>query len=186
MAITINGSVRQRAKSNQRGMTLIELMIAMVVLLIGITASLSLVSISVSGNGRNRQQSNSTVISQMVAEKIASVKASTSPILTITDCTGGSVTTGTAYNINTAAGGGALNGSGDVDFTQAQVAGYSMNYTACGTGGRQMTYDVRWTVRQTTGSVKFITVTTRLRNAGTDLKMWSPVVTIRTMVGLGT
>lgn len=161
-------------------MTLIELMIAMVVLLVGMVGSLALVSLSVGGNGRNRQQSNSTVISQMLAEKIASVKASVSPTLTITDCTGA------AYLVNTGAGGGTLDANGNVDFTQAQVANYSMYYTACGTSGRQMTYDVRWTVQQTTPYVKFIIVTTRLKNAGNDLKMYSPVVTIRTMVGQGT
>lgn len=161
-------------------MTLIELMIAMIVLMVGMVGSLALVSISVGGNGRNRQQSNSTVISQMLAEKISSVKASTNLTLTVTDCTNAS------FNINTAPGGGALNAVGDVDFTQAQVGGYSMNYIACGTSGRQMTYDVRWNVVQTTPNVKFITVTTRLLNAGNDLKMYSPAVTIRTMVGLGT
>ena len=178
--MALNLRIMNPALRKQRGMTLIELMIAMVVLLVGMVGSLALVSISVGGNGRNRQQSNSTVISQMLAEKISSVKASSSPTLTVTDCTGA------AYSVNTAAGGGALNTNGDVDFTQAQVANYSMNYTACGTSGRQMTYDVRWTVQQTTPYVKFITVTTRLLNAGNDLKIYSPVVTIRTMVGQGT
>ena len=178
--MALNLRIKNPALRKQRGMTLIELMIAMVVLLVGMVGSLALVSISVGGNGRNRQQSNSTVISQMLAEKISSVKASASPVLTITDCTGA------AFNVNTAAGGGALNANGDVDFTQAQVASYSMFYTACGTSGRQMTYDVRWTVQQTTPYVKFITVTTRLKNAGNDLKIYSPVVTIRTMVGQGT
>lgn len=178
--MAINRNFRKNAARNQRGMTLIELMIAMVVLLVGVVGSLALVSMSVSGNGRNRQQSNSTVISQMLTEKISSVKASTSPTLTITDCTGAS------FNINTAAGGGALNSSGDVDFTQAQVANYSMNYTACGTSGRQMVYDVRWTIQQTTPYVKFVVVTTKMQGAGADLKMFSPVVTIRSLVGQGT
>ncbi len=62
---------KKKACRNQRGMSLIELMIAMVVLLVGIIGSMSLIAYAISGNGRSRQQSNSTVISQMVTEKIA-------------------------------------------------------------------------------------------------------------------
>jgi len=161
-------------------MTLIELMIAMVVLLVGAVASMSLVALSIGGNSRNRQQSNSTAISQMVTEKISSVKASTSPILTITDCLANSTT------VYTAAGGSPLTSSGDVDFTSAAVANYQMLYTDCGTGGRQVTYDVRWNVQQLTPYVKFLTVSAKMQNAGGDLKYFALPVTIRTLVGQGT
>ena len=40
---------------NERGMTLIELMIALVVLLVGVVGSMALVALSIGGNGRNRQ-----------------------------------------------------------------------------------------------------------------------------------
>jgi prepilin-type N-terminal cleavage/methylation domain-containing protein len=171
---------RNRATKKQRGMTLIELMVAMVVLLVGLVGSMSLVAISMGGNGRSRQQSNSTVISQMVAEKISSTKASLSPNITITDCAGNSTT------VYTAAGGSALTSSGDVDYTQPAVTGYQMLYTDCSTRGRQITYDVRWNIVQTTEYVKFVVVSTKMQNAGGDLKFFSLPVTVRTLIGQGT
>ena len=96
----------QRASRNQRGMTLIELMIAMVVLLVGIVGSMALIAYAIGGNGRSRQQSNATVIAQMLSEKISSQKASLSTDLSVTDCTGTSTT------VYTAAGGGALTSCG--------------------------------------------------------------------------
>ena len=178
MELTL-GKKKARAR-NERGMTLIELMIALVVLLVGVVGSMSLVALSIGSDGRNRQQSNSTALSQMLTEKISSVKASTSPVLTVTDCVGNS------YTVDTAAGGSALTAAGDVDFTQATVADYSMLYTDCGTNGRQMTYDLRWNIQQTSSYVKFVTVSSRMKNAGGDLKFFSLPVTVRTLVGQGT
>ncbi len=43
---------------HERGMSLIELMIAMVVLLVGIVGSMALIAYAIGGNGRSRQQSN--------------------------------------------------------------------------------------------------------------------------------
>ena len=114
-------------------MSLIELMIAMFVLLVGIVGNITLVALATGGNGRSRQQSNSTAIAQMVTEKISSVKASTSPNLTITDCAGNSFTIST-----TAPGGSALTSSGDVDYTQAAVANYQMLYTDCASKACQL------------------------------------------------
>jgi prepilin-type N-terminal cleavage/methylation domain-containing protein len=171
---------KRSASRTERGMTLIELMIAMVVLLVGVVGSLALVALSVGSDSRNRQQSNSTSLSQMLAEKISSVKASTSPTLNVTDCAGN------AFTIFTAAGGSALTASGDVDFTQAPIASYSMLYTDCGTNGRQVTYDIRWNIQQTTSYVKFLTVSSKMLNAGNDLKFFSLPVTVRTLIGQGT
>ena len=108
-------SVKKTIARNERGMSLIELMIALVVLVVGVVGSMSLIGLSIGGNGRSRQQSNSTAIVQLVAEKISSVKASTSPNLTVTDCAGNS------FTVATAAGGSALTSAGVVDFTQSAV-----------------------------------------------------------------
>lgn len=164
----------------QRGMTLIELMIAMIVLLVGVVGSMALVAYAIGGNGRSRQQSNSTALAQLLTEKIASVKASTSPNLTVTDCTG------TSFTISTTAGGAALTTSGAVDYTQAAVTNYQMLFTDCGTSGRQVTYDVRWNIQQTTGYVKMLTVSAMMKGAGNDPKYYSLPVTVRTLIGQGT
>jgi prepilin-type N-terminal cleavage/methylation domain-containing protein len=165
---------------NQRGMTLIELMIALVILLVGVVGSMSLVAMSIGSDGRNRQQSNATALSQMLEEKISSVKASTSPVLTVTDCAGNS------YTVYTAAGGSPLTSSGDVDFTQAPVANYQMSYTDCATSGRQITYDVRWNIQQTTTYVKLVTVSSKKTNAGGNALFYALPVTVRALVGQGT
>ena len=146
---------------NQQGMSLIELMIAMFVLLVGIVGNISLLALSIGGNGRSRQQSNSTAIAQMVSEKISSVKASTSPNLTVTDCTGTSFTIST-----TAPGGGALTSSGDLDYTQAAVTNYQMLYTGLRYQGMQVTYDVRWNIAQPSGYVKLLTVSAKKTRFG--------------------
>ena len=173
-------SAKKAIARDERGMTLIELMIALVVLMVGVVGSMYLIGLSMGGNGRSRQQSNSTAIAQMMVEKISSVKASTSPSLTITDCAGNSST------IATAAGGSALTSSGVVDFTQSAVNNYQMLFTDCATGGMQFTYDVRWNITQPTPYVKFLTVSAQKQNAGKDPKFFSLPVTIRTLVGQGT
>ena len=172
---------KSKAAKKQRGMTLVELMIAMVVLLVGLVGSMSLVAISMGGNGRNKQQSNSTVISQMMLEKLSSQKASLSQNLTITDCVGNSTS-----SVYTAAGGSPLNSSGDVDYTQTAVTGYQMLYVDCGTSGRSITYDVRWNITQPTPYTKLVIVSTKMQNAGNDLKFFSLPVTVKSLIGQGT
>ena len=169
-----------RSLRRQRGMTLIELMIAMVVLLVGVVGSMALIAYAIGGNGRSKQQSNATVVAQMLSEKISSQKATLSNNLTVTDCTATSTT------VYTAVGGGSLTSSGDVDFTQGAVTGYQMYYTDCGTNNRQMTYDVRWTITQPTAYTKLVVVSAKMKGAGTDSKVFALPVTIRTLVGQGT
>lgn len=171
---------KKLAVRRQQGMTLIELMIAMVVLLIGVVGSMSLVALSIGDNGRNRQQSNSTALVQMVTEKLSSINASSTTTLQITDCTG------TTFTLNTAAGGAALLASGDVDFTQTAPTNYSMQYTECGTSGRQVIYDVRWNVQVVSPYVKSLTISAKKQKAGTDLRYFSLPVTFHTLMGQGT
>lgn len=176
-------------RRDEAGMSLAELMVAMVVLTIGVLGGMALVVTAIGDNGRNRQASNATVVAQMVTEKIISVPANTSPTLTINDCTG------TASSINTAgSAGGAgatLLSTGTVDFSQTlggagAPVGYYMAFTDCGTSQRQATYDIRWRIQTISPYVKLITVSTRLRNAGNDQKVFALPVTIRSMTGQGT
>ncbi len=173
-------SAKKPIARDERGLTLIELMIALVVLMVGVVGSMYLIGLSIGGNGRSRQQSNSTAIAQMMVEKISSVKASTSPNLTVTDCAGNS------FTVSTAVGGSALTSSGVVDFTQSAVNNYQILFTDCATGGMQFTYDVRWNITQPTPYVKFLTVSAQKKNAGKDPRYFSLPVTIRTLIGQGT
>jgi hypothetical protein len=177
----------------QRGMGVIELMIAIAVLMVGVLGSMVPILLAIGANGRNRYQSNSTVVAQMVMEKIMSVPASASPVLTITDCSG------VAQNINTAgaAGGGAgaaLNG-GVFDFTQVpgsaqDPVGYYLLYSTaganCATAGRGATYDVRWNIKTLSPYSKLIIVGANLQTTNTDAKVVAFPVYIRSVAGQGT
>ena len=61
--------IRRKAQSNQRGMSMIEMMIASVVLIVGVLSSAILIPLSIATNNRNKQQSNSTVVAQMVMKR---------------------------------------------------------------------------------------------------------------------
>jgi Tfp pilus assembly protein PilV len=172
--------------ASQRGTSLIELMIASLVLTVGVLGCAVLIPIAIGTNSKNRQQSNSTVIAQMTMEKITSAFASGSATLTITDCAG----TANTINITGSTGGtgATLLSSGSIDFSQTQgssgaPAGYYMSYTSCGTSGRQSTYDVRWNIQTPSNYVKLVTVSAKLQGSGTNQILFSLPVTIRSMVG---
>jgi Tfp pilus assembly protein PilV len=176
--------ISRKARSSQRGMSMIEMMIASVVLIVGVLGCAILIPLSIGSNFRNKQQSNSTAITQMVMEQILSIPANNSTVLTMNDCNG------TAMSINTTGsttGTGASVVNGEIDFGAAAPAGYSMLYTACGTGGRRATYDVRWNIQTPTNFVKLVIISAKLRatNAASDRRVFSLPVTIRSMSGQG-
>lgn len=176
---------RRRA---QRGMTLIEMMIAIVVLATGLAGVGYMIGSAVAGNSRNRYDSSGTMVAQMVLEQIAAQPvngAATSFVLV--DCGNTSWTVKTS---GASAGSGAtLDSSGNVDWTQSYgsiTAGYGMQYVACGAAGQQVTYDVRWNVTSLTGWTSLITVSARQKSAGTynNTKLaFAPPVTLRTIAG---
>ena len=167
MALT-NKTVRSR---QHRGMSLLEVMVAMVVLMVGVGGCIAAIPFAIRTNFSNRQQSNSTVLAQMVIEKIMSVPTGTTSTA-ITDCGG------TSNTINTTAGGESVLSSGAIDYTATKPTGYYMNYTTCGSNGQQMVYDVRWNITAL-GDVKLITVSSKLNRGGTL------PATIRSMIGTG-
>jgi Tfp pilus assembly protein PilV len=172
--------------ASQRGMSLIELMIASFVLMVGVLGSAVLIPLAIGTNSRNRQQSNSTVIAQMVMERITSASVAGSSAITITDCGGTPVTLNVTGS--TSGTGATVLSTGSIDFSVAQgstgaPAGYYMSYTSCGTNNRQSIYDVRWNIQTPSSYVKLVTVSARLKGAGTNQILFSLPVTIRSMVG---
>jgi hypothetical protein len=78
--------------------------------------------------------------------------------------------------------------TGSIDFSQAQgstgaPAGYYMSYVACGTDGRNSTYDVRWNIQTPSNYVKLVTVSAQMKGSGSNQVLFSLPVTIRSMVG---
>ena len=182
MAMIFLKKTNSMSRRQQRGMTIIELMIAMVVLAIGVVGSMTLVVRAIGGDAASKQLSNSTVLAQAVTERIMAIPAATNTIVAITDCTT------TAHNVSTSPGGPAVTSSGDLDFTAAAVANYQMSYTDCDTNGRQAVYDVRWNVQAIANSnyAKVLTVSAQLKSAGNNRMIFAPVTTIRTIIGMGT
>jgi Tfp pilus assembly protein PilV len=165
-------------------MSMIELMVAISVLMIGVLGSMVVVTMAIGSNFRNRQRSNSTAVSQMVLERMMAVGANQNPVLNITDCAAPAVT----WNVTTAGGGGSLDANGNVDFTQARNGagdppGYYMLFTDCGQNGKQIVYDVRWNIQTPTVDTKLITVSTRMAQVGASQEMYSPAATVRSMLG---
>ena len=164
----------------QGGMTLLELLIAMVVLAVGVIGSMALVLRAIGGDAASKQTSNATVLAQMVTERIMAVPASNPVLATITDCVN------TVSNVSTSPGGPAVTASGSIDLTQAKIVNYSLLYTDCDTLGRQAVYDVRWNITQISPYANMLTVSAQLQSAGTNRTLFAPVTTIRTIVGQGT
>jgi Tfp pilus assembly protein PilV len=145
------------------GFSLLELMIACIVMMIGLTGGLAVVLAAVAGNNRDKMDSTSTILSQMTLEMISSLSADSTASVTITDCN--PTTSSASHTINTAGaaspGAGApLTTAGGIDFTQATVSGYSMLFYSCqaSTGDRQSIYDVRWNIKTLSTNAKFVTV----------------------------
>jgi prepilin-type N-terminal cleavage/methylation domain-containing protein len=183
--------------ASQRGMSLVELMIAITVLAVGLGALMGIFSTSIMLNQRAKGDTNGTMVAQAVLERIAGQPATSNAILTLTDCTAGG---GVVWNIATAAAAAPGNGAaldantGGIDFTQAYAAvpnNYKMLYVACGAGGRQTTYDVRWNVQTITGSAntRMITVSARPQAMATaggrnQALLYAQPITLRTIGGL--
>lgn len=168
-------------RSPQRGMTLIELMIAIVVLAVGLGGITSLLVLAIGTNNRNSKDTTATMLAQLVIEEIGSQDPN-SGILTIpiTDCagnafniavTGGAAPGGTGATLVTNA---ASPSYGAIDQSQAAAAipaGYQMNYVDCSAaGGSQATYDVRWNVMTVTATqTRLVTASARQRGSSSTL-----------------
>jgi len=146
--------VRRTRSRSQAGLSLIELMIAGAILVIGAIGVMALISIAIASNNRNKIDSTKSMLAQAVIEQVNATLIGGNG--NISDCVGN------AFLIDTAAGGAKLVGSGvhpndtlgaDIDFSEASPpANYQMNYVVtspCSAGGQYVaTYDVRWHVDQ--------------------------------------
>jgi hypothetical protein len=150
---------------------LIELLIAIVVLAIGLGGLLVLLVSSMYTNNRSGKDTTSTMVAEHVLEQISAQPADSVATLTITDCAGTGWTINTAGatlgsgNSGASGGNGAnLLNTGIIDWTQDYgniPANYAMKYVACGAGGAQTIYDVRWNVIAMTQYSRMIVVSAR-------------------------
>lgn len=148
----------------ERGSMLLELLIAIVVLAVGMGGLIPLLVSSMYSNNRSSTDTTSTMLAEHVLEQITSLSADSNNTLPLTDCTGNNwtiATQGAAKGSGTGSNGGNganLTSAGIIDWTQGYSSvptNYKMHYVACGAGGRQTIYDVRWNVI----SMKYLTGT---------------------------
>src|SRR5690348_7978680 len=106
---------RRRQLRSESGITMIELMIAGMVMVVGFLGMMILITTAIATNNRNKMDTNATLAAQMVFEEIRSdIATGASP--TLTDCGGNTWTIGVGSNTVGATMGATLSGS-DIDFT---------------------------------------------------------------------
>ena len=134
-------------------MSLIELMVAMVVLAIGLAGITILLTTAIATNNRNSRDTTATLLAQMVVEQISAqhvYATNSNATMTVTDCAGTIFTIASAPGAAGTGAGANLTPNGTIDFTQAYggiPANYAMQYVDCSAaGGIPTTYEVRWNV----------------------------------------
>ena len=145
-------NTNNRKRRGQQGFTLIELMIAVVVLVVGAVSVAQLVPAAIFLNSRNRADSSSLVFAQREMDQFVNyaltTTATTAPY-TFVDQQGKTCNLGGVTVFNTAVGSPVTTVGGHVaiNFGGAQVGGYSYNYTD--PTDPTTNYDVRWAVINT-------------------------------------
>jgi prepilin-type N-terminal cleavage/methylation domain-containing protein len=141
-------NAHNRKQRSQQGFTLIELMIAVLVLVVGVVSVAELVPAAIFLNSRNHSDSSSLVYAQQEMDQF--VNQAFIPPYIFTDQQG---------NPNCNVGGGAVfdavvgspvttvGGHVSINFTGGHVAGYSYYYPD--PTNAAITYDVRWAVINT-------------------------------------
>lgn len=140
----------RKPQPRQSGFTIIEMLIATVIMLVGLVGVAQLIPLSIRLNSGNRDDSTALVLAQreLVAMLDQPITATT-----FTDPQGVLCPTGSACNLGdptqpkVVVGSPVvmLNNRPIIDFTSAQVAGYSFNYTDPD-DPFGLSYDVRWAV----------------------------------------
>lgn len=170
----------------QKGTSLIELMIAMLVLGVGLLGSAALTAVSIKSNSRSHNDSMSTAVAKLVIGQISAVPIGGGAV-NVTDCAGN--TTAVTTNGTPAGAGANLTASGRIDYSQSfagVTAGYAMQYTACNSvNGTKAVYDVRWNITSigTPAKEELVVVGARFIGTSTDAQLSAPAVNLRTVVG---
>jgi type II secretory pathway pseudopilin PulG len=182
-------------KQSERGTSLIELMIAMLVLATGLGALTTLFVASIATDNRNTKDTSATLLAQKVIEELSAQNTNSTIAVTLTDCAGNTWTIPSTQGAAAPTGQGAplaTNASspyyGGIDFSQSfgiVPAGFGMQYVDCNLNGGQTTYDVRWNVMTVTAnSTRLITASARqLGSTGGGGLYFAVPITLRTIGG---
>jgi prepilin-type N-terminal cleavage/methylation domain-containing protein len=153
-------AITESPGSKQRGFTLIEMMIAMVLMTVGLLAVAKLVPFSIRLNTANRDDSTALVLAQNEMNQFIDVPLAT---IAIVDAAGNNCTLGNGA-LNAFVGNPVVpfNGRQVINFAGAQVAGYSFTWFDPNDPAR-VSYDVRWaSYTRANGARRFIVGVRRL------------------------
>jgi len=196
MGLEHMSTARVRRKA-QRGTTLVELLIAMLILAIGLGALTNLLVVAMASDNKNSKDTSATLLAQMVIEQISAQHPNSTATISVTDCTGTSWTIATAGGASPNGAGATLVttstaiGYGGISQTQAYsavTANYKMKWVDCGGVGNTgfpTTYDVRWNVMTIdTNYTRLVTVSARpLNSNGLGGLNFSIPVNLRAVAG---
>lgn len=176
----------QSGRSTQQGFSLIELLIAMVVLAVGLLGGIAVICAATAGNGRSKMHATAATLAESTLEKIMALPqgvSGTDAQTRMTDCLGNSFILDTSPDSTASPLINALGGV-QVDFSQPPSPGYSMLYVVC-SEGRQLSYDVRWRIDPgSTPSTQLVTVSAKvLPGTATPAVAYVTPVTLRGLRG---
>lgn len=193
---------QNRRKERRAGFTLLELMIAMVVLAIGLGGLSTLFISAAASNTKNSRSTTATMLAQYVVDAITAQPANgTVKTITVTDCAGNIWEMNTAGAATPSGAGATLVTSssgayyGTIDPTQdystlppasSASAGYGMKYVECAVSGDQpVIYDVRWNVITIDSNTRLVTVSARQLSQSNQLgtAVYAFPVTVRGIGG---
>src|SRR5665213_2352203 len=106
-----------RQRKSQSGMTLVELMVAMVILAIGLGALTNLLVVAMASDNKNSKDTSATLLAQMVIEQISAQHPNSNASILVTDCAGNIWTIATT-------GGASPNGTGAALVTSSTNSAY--------------------------------------------------------------
>ncbi len=134
----------KKQSSKQGGFSVIEVLVAMVLLIVGLVAVAQLVPLSIRLNTANRDDSTALVFAQ---RELNAMFEQPLTATSFTDPQGFACSLGDPAQPKVPVGSPLtfFNGKPVIDFSQAQVAGYSLNYRDPNDPFR-VTYDIRWAV----------------------------------------
>jgi prepilin-type N-terminal cleavage/methylation domain-containing protein len=169
--------------SGQSGFSMLEMLFATIILLVGLVAVAQLVPASILMNNRNRTDTSSLVFAQREMDQFLEQPLSL-PGSTFTDMDGNTCTLGSPLGPPTFQGSNVVQIQNQVliDWSQAVVPGYSFTYQDPNDPGGT-TYDVRWavlTMVNSTGVVSSKRIILGVRQTGGN-GYYQPV-TLDTMV----
>jgi prepilin-type N-terminal cleavage/methylation domain-containing protein len=135
-----------KRRSNERGFSLLEMMLATIILLVGIVAIAQLVPASILMNYRNRNDSSALVFAQRELDQF--IDQPLSLAVPFTDALGQACSLGNPASPNIVQGSAVLlfNNQAIIDFGSAPVTNFSFTYLEDPADPTSTTYDVRWAV----------------------------------------